>query len=337
VKVLLYQLDGKIPNIALMRIAAHHRELGDEVELRWQGHGRRELWDRGDETVYASIIFERSRPKVSELLTYWPRAICGGSGWDEKATLEAQGIETKRQDYSLYPAYRHSLGFTQRGCRLACSFCAVSRMEGRVREEQTIEELWRGEPWPRELVLLDNDFFGSKLWRQKIDAIKAGKFKVCFNQGINARLGNEVRHLDDEAAAALASVPYYDDQFKTRRIYTAWDNRKDEERLFAGLENLAKHGVKPDQIMVYMLIGFWDGPTLTADDFYRHDRLREFGCRPYPMPFVRTQELVGFQRWVVTRADLKCPWDRYKAAKYRPENVGILATHAPNRPNQPTQ
>lgn len=33
-RVLLWHLDGKLPNLALMRIAAHHRERGDQVELR---------------------------------------------------------------------------------------------------------------------------------------------------------------------------------------------------------------------------------------------------------------------------------------------------------------
>jgi hypothetical protein len=32
--ILLLQLDGGLPNIALMRIAAHHHALGDHVELR---------------------------------------------------------------------------------------------------------------------------------------------------------------------------------------------------------------------------------------------------------------------------------------------------------------
>ena len=32
-KALLFQLDGKLPNIALMRIAAHHRALGHEVDF----------------------------------------------------------------------------------------------------------------------------------------------------------------------------------------------------------------------------------------------------------------------------------------------------------------
>jgi hypothetical protein len=63
-RVLLLQLDGKLPNIALMRIAAHHRDLGDDVELRRAGNAaslERGLWDRFDR-VYASLIFESTRP-----------------------------------------------------------------------------------------------------------------------------------------------------------------------------------------------------------------------------------------------------------------------------------
>lgn len=83
-KVLLLQLDGKIPNLALMRIAAHHRQRGDGVELRRAGnwsaveHG---LFDRHDQ-VYASLIFERTRPLAERLRTVHPTAIIGGTGWD---------------------------------------------------------------------------------------------------------------------------------------------------------------------------------------------------------------------------------------------------------------
>jgi hypothetical protein len=81
---------------------------------------------------------------------------------------------------------------------------------------------------------------------------------VCFNQGINARL------LNDETATALASVRYYNDDFRFRRIYTAWDSRKDESRLFDGLNALVHHGVKPGEILVYMLIGHWPGKHTTT-------------------------------------------------------------------------
>ncbi len=164
--------------------------------------------------------------------------------------------------------------------------------EGRIRPEQSIWNIWRGEPWPREIILLDNDFFGQPDWRARIAEIRDGRFAVSFTQGINARC------LTDEAAEAIASVDYRNDSMDTRRIYTAWDNRGDEDRLFAGLNRLVKYGVKPDHIMVYMLVGYWPAETQEDRD-YRRRRLREFGARPYPMPYYRTPELIGFQRWVV--------------------------------------
>lgn len=307
----MFQLDGKIPNIALMRIKSHH--ANDEVTFRWTGSPRRELWDSPD-VVYASAIFEKTRPMVEQLRQEFPNALIGGTGVDVTSSLESIGITTIHQDYSMYPTWKQSIGFTQRGCRLKCPFCVVPRKEGKMRQEQTIWELWRGDPFPRELILLDNDFFGQPQWRERVTEIRDGKFKVSFNQGINARF------LTDEAAEAIASIDYRDDSMKVKRIYTAWDNRKDEERLFAGLNRLVKYGVQPDHIMVYMLIGYW--PNETEDDrVYRQGKLREFGCRPYPMPFVRTPELVGFQRWVIGAYDKRIPWTDWSNAGYRPENL----------------
>jgi hypothetical protein len=228
--------------------------------------------------------------------------------------LEDIGVSMTDLDYSLYPRYSYSIGFTQRGCRLRCPFCVVPNKEGAIGQERPIPDIWRGDPYPRNILLLDNDFFGARHWRDRIDELRAGDFRVCFSQGINARL------LDDETAAALASVRYFDDDFQCRRIYTAWDNKKDEARLFAGLNALLRYGVKPREILVYMLIGYWPGET-HEDREYRRRRLREFGCLPYPMPYRRSHELVGFQRWVVRRADLCMSWEEYSRAQFRPERV----------------
>lgn len=315
--VLLLHLDGKVPNIALMRLAAHHRDRGDRVELRRCDNPKligQRLHDPEWDRVYGSLIFERTRPHAELALRAWPHAMLGGTGWDLVGTLEDHGIGL-RQDYTDYPAWQQSIGFSQRGCRLRCSFCVVPRKEGPVREETTIGGLWRGEPWPREIILLDNDFFGQPRWADRIEELRAGHFKVSFNQGINARM------LTDETAAAIASVDYRDDSMKVKRIYTAWDNLKDETRLFAGLEALVRHGVKPDQIMVYILIGYWPHETAWHRE-HRRARLREFGARPYPMPFVRTPELVGFQRWVIGAYDKRITWTEWKAAGYRPERLG---------------
>jgi hypothetical protein len=115
-KVLLLQLDGKLPNVALMRLAAHHRSLGDEVELRHAGNEaavERHLWDAHDK-VYASLIFERTRPIAEHLAKANPSAVIGGTGWDLTTTLEQHGVSTLAQDYSIYPTFKPSIGFLQR-------------------------------------------------------------------------------------------------------------------------------------------------------------------------------------------------------------------------------
>lgn len=315
--VLICQIDGSIPNLALMRIAAHHRAQGDAIEIRHGAAFERDLFLQPDK-VYASAIFLKSRPTVHRLLEEYPDAIVGGTGWDIERTVESIGITETSLDYSLYPRFRQSIGFTQRGCRLRCSFCVVPKKEGAMRQEATIAEIWRGDPHPRELLLLDNDFFGQPRWRERIREIQDGGFKVSFNQGINARF------LTDEAAEAIASVDYRADDMKVKRIYTAWDNRKDEERLFDGLNRLVKYGVKPDHIMVYMLCGYWPDET-HADRDHRRRTLREFGARPYPMPYVRTKELVGFQRWVIGAYDKRFSWEQWERAGYRPERLGQAA------------
>lgn len=325
--VLLWHLDGKLPNLALMRLADHHRALGDAVTLRRVSNpsaldaaASREVEPQfGEPTwgrVYASAIFERTRPLIERLLALYPGCEVGGTGsWSLGRTLADVGVDDGPLDYSDYPDWRSSIGFTMRGCRFRCSFCVVPRKEGRARAHGTIADIWRGDPWPRHLLLLDNDFFGGPDWKDRIAEIRDGKFRVSFVQGINARI------LSDDAASAIASVDYRADDMRERRIYTAWDQLGDERVLFRGLDRLVKHGVKPDHIMVYMLIGYAPGETHEQRN-HRRKQLRAFGARPYPMPFVRTPELVGFQRWVIQAYDKRISWEAWSAAHFSPRRLG---------------
>lgn len=310
--VLVIQLDGKLPNLALMRIAAHHRRIGDSVSFSRRVDMFATTYDR----VYASAIFKFSADKVALLKQYRPDAMIGGTGIDNKNKLSDVGIYSSELDYSDYPDFRSSLGYTQRGCRLDCGFCGVPEKEGKPNSPVSIQEIWRGEPWPRELFLLDNDFFALPQWRDRIREIRDGGFKVSFNQGVNVRLMNE------EQAEAVCSVDYRDGDMKVKRFYTAWDMRENEAILFRGLNWLTKHGMNPDHIMVYMLIGYWPGET-HADRDYRRAKLRDFGARPYPMPYQRTKELVGFQRWVIGAYDKRVGWADWQAAKYEPRNLNL--------------
>ncbi len=89
-KHLLLQLDGKIPNIALMRLAQEMRDCGEafdfahvgneaalEIALKQHPHG----------AVFASLIFEKTRPLAEHLRKLRPSAVVGGTGWDLETTL----------------------------------------------------------------------------------------------------------------------------------------------------------------------------------------------------------------------------------------------------------
>lgn len=304
-KIRLTQIDGKLPNLALMALSAHHKERGDEVHFTRRVS--RDLFEPNYDRVYGSAIFKFSESRIARFLQEWPDAIIGGTGSDSGATVEdITGANSVTYDYSIYPDFPFSLGFTQRGCRLKCKFCVVPTKEGANYSVNSIADIWRGEPHPRKLILLDNDFFGQDLWRDRLAEIRDGDFKISLNQGINVRL------IDDEAAAALASVEYRDDQFQTRRLYTAWDNEKDEKIFFRGIDTLERHGIPPTHVMAYMLCGFAKDETFERV-MYRFEKMVERGIKPYPMVYDRTRrDLLMFQRWALTGLYRIVPWPEYR-------------------------
>lgn len=314
--VRITQLDGKLPNLALMRLSHHHRALGHNVYFTRSPH--RHLYEGEYDVVYGSAIFDYSSDHVSCLKGEFPGAIVGGTGSGSKLTIESMGIGDECS-YADYPEFDASIGYTQRGCRLACKFCVVPDKEGKPISVATVAKLWRGPGFPKHIHLLDNDFFGQPIWRELIEEMVDGGFKVCFNQGIN------VRFLTPESAASLARVDYRDDSFKTKRLYTAWDNLKDEEVFFRGVRLLEAAGIRPSHLMTYMLVG-WDKKETWSRLFYRFNRMVALGIRPYPMVFgdrKRTLPLGGhnakiehrtlgeFQRWVIRKSYTFIPFENY--------------------------
>jgi hypothetical protein len=321
--VRLTQIDGKLPNLALMKLAHHHRARGDTVHFSKRVE-RDMLEPSNYGRVYGSAIFSFSAERVAKFRGAFPDAIVGGTyNLADNTTVEdVLGIEeSEHYDYSIYPKFDGSIGFTQRGCRLKCGFCVVPKKEGKPRSVNTIASIWRGEPWPKHLHLLDNDFFGQprEQWQARIEEIRAGGFKVCLNQGINTRM------IDEDSAAALASIQYCDDGFKIRRLYTAWDNIGDEERFFRGVDTLERHGIHARNLMVYMLIGY-DKRETWERLFYRFNRMVEREIRPYPMIYgerertlplgdcnqrIERRTLAEFQRWAIRKAYTFIPFQDY--------------------------
>ena len=331
-RVRLTQIDGKLPNLALMKLAHHHRAQGDD--LYFTKDVERGLLETDYARVYGSALFSFSADRVAAFLAAFPDAIVGGThNLADNTTVEQfLGVEDNElYDYSIYPHFRGSIGFTQRGCRLKCGFCVVPKKEGKPRSVNTIASIWRGEPWPKHIHLLDNDFFGQprEQWQARIAEIISGGFKVCLNQGINIRM------VDTDVAKALASIPVRDDQFTTRRLYTAWDNIGDEARFFAGVDLLEEHGIPPTCLLVYMLVGY-DHRETWERVMYRFQKMVARGIRPYPMIYgdrtrglplggcnqrIGHRSLSEFQRWAVRKAYTFIPFEYYdvNAKGRRPE------------------
>lgn len=327
-RVLLFQIDGKFPNLALMKLATWHRHKGDEVMLTSL---LRDLPFLEADISYASSIFEFSKERRSRFSDRFPNAIVGGDGykpvWNNLAIIGRNLGSNLREvindenpdeiapDYSDYPRFKASIGYSMRGCRLDCGFCRMKTREGEARKVFGAASLWRGDPFPRHIVLLDNDFFGQTEWKDQLHELKRGKFKVCFNQGINIRLINE------EQAHELSTVFYCDDQFKTRRLYTAWDNLGDERAFKTGVQTLSRSGIPARNLFVYMVIGFRKGET-EAEILYRYNEMTSLGCKAYPMVFDRSRkDLLRFQRWVIGRyaerrpsrgGEPLIPWEVFK-------------------------
>lgn len=306
--VRLTQLDGKLPNLALMRLSAWHKAQGDTVHFYRTPY--RQLGEPDYTAVYGSAIFQFSAERVARFRREFPDAIVGGTGSGDPVTVEAIAGDFDGLDYEPWPDFTASLGFTQRGCRFTCGFCVVPKKEGKPKPVATIASLWRGEPYPKHLHLLDNDFFGQPKaeWKARIAEVRDGDFKVCFSQGINIRV------ITDEIAAELATVDYRDDQFKSRRVYTAWDSLGDEKLFFNGVNRLEAAGVRPSHLMVYMLVGYDPNETWAAI-FHRFNRMVERKIRPFPMVYgdrtrtiplgghnarIGERRLMDFQRWVNT-------------------------------------
>lgn len=314
--VRLTQIDGAMPNLALMKLAHWHRAEGDTVHVTRSID--RDLFEPEYDRVYGSAIFKFSAARILRFVTQWPGAIIGGTGTHETRTVEdVIGAGLDEYEHYSYDGWDvdYSIGFSQRGCRLKCHFCVVRKKEGKNRAVNRIESIWRGTGHPKKVHLLDNDFFGQPDWEDRAAEIINGGFRVCMSQGINVRL------IKPDGAQALARMEYRDTNFRRKRLYTAWDNLGDEAVFFNGVEILERAGVPAKHLMAYMLVGY-DKKETWPRIWHRFNRMVAAGIRPYPMVYDRARkDLLDFQRWVVTGLYRAKTFAEYLAFVGRPDSV----------------
>lgn len=299
-KVGLVQVDGKLPNLALMQICAYHEQQGHEVEW-FKG----ELYADEYDEIYASKIFQFSdMPPLPE------RTKIGGTGIDFKNVLPTE-IAVCPPSYTLYPDCDYHIGFSMKGCRFNCDFCCVPQKEGRPRPNATIDELLINPSATNRLILLDNDFFGNvdrskgaEYWRPNLERIIELNLKVSFVQGLNIRI------ITIEQAELLARCRYYSAAFSHRYVTFAWDQYRDERHIMRGIERCVKAGIPTNHMQFFILVGF---DTTPDEDMDRITKIKEAGALPYVMPYNRRDPYqAALTRWVNKRQTFTTvAWEDY--------------------------
>src|ERR1051326_8931857 len=299
-KVGLYDVDSTIPNLALMKLSAYHKERGDSV-MPYLPVMNVSDFDK----VYASAVFkDLPDDDLSDHSYLRPEQMeIGGSGWDLQKNLPPE-VDRMSPDYSHYDD-PYNIGFLMRGCRFVCSFCDVPKKEGRPKASNTVDEIWT-QRTSNFLVLLDNDFFGNPEWRERIAEIRKHDLKVCFSQGLNIRI------ITEEQCAALASVRFWNLHKTRRQVYFAWDRFRDEKLIDAGIARVLAASIKAWQMAFFILIGY---DTTPEQDYYRVMKIKDYGGDPYTMPYRKNDPYQkAFTRWVNHRAIFNSvPWEEYRS------------------------
>jgi len=131
--VRITQLDGKLPNLALMRLSHWHRERGDDV--RFSRSPYRHLDEPAYGSVYGSAIFDYSREHVARLRKEFPGAVIGGTASGSNITVDALVGAGNAVSYDDYPTLglrlAHSTGLPAVMQVLCCAGQGRQAQDGR--------------------------------------------------------------------------------------------------------------------------------------------------------------------------------------------------------------
>lgn len=284
----LIDMDGhNFPNLALMRISAYHKSIGDQVEW-WETDFK--YYD----IVYKSKIFSNIYSQEQQDPINCGELIKGGTGYC--ITLGSDGkehfdksknkplppeIEKMFPDYSIYPQFDFAVSMTSRGCPRECSFCHVAEKEGKCAVKVAdVQDFWNGQ---KEIRILDPNITACREKRDLMRQYRETGAILDFTQGLDIRLLN-----DDD----IEDINH----MRLRTIHFAWDNPKDD--LESKFSNFANNFRRKSNIgMVYCLTNY---NSTMEENLYRIYTLRDLGYDPYVMIYNKPNaphEIRRLQRW----------------------------------------
>lgn len=249
-------------NLALGKIAAYHRSLGDSVEWADPMFGS---YDR----VYASKVFVFT-PDFTDY--YDCEVVKGGTGYDIHSVLPDE-IDRLQPDYSIYPNIdkKTAYGFLTRGCPNKCSFCVVPRKEGMIRPYMDIEEITQGGR-RNKVHLMDNNSLACDYGIEQLKKIVDKGYRVDYNQAIDSRL------ITPEVAQLLAKVHWLEP------IKFGCDSPKQIETCERAMALIDSYCETPRSYMLFTIV--------MGDINECYDRISHF--RQYPRVRVHAQPMREF-------------------------------------------
>lgn len=290
-KIGLIDVDGhNFPNLALMRISAYHKSIGNDVE--WWHDGFLDEYD----IVYMSKIFSDAySPDIPDPLNA-KKVIKGGTGYcislgadgkehfDESKNVKLPDeIEKMFPDYSIYPQFPFAVSMTSRGCPRGCAFCHVAAKEGRCSVKVAdVKDFWNGQ---KEIKVLDPNITACRDKRDLMKQYRDTGAYIDFTQGIDIRCINDA-DIEDINAMKIAEIHF------------AWDNPEDDlADKFMRYAEKAKHKPHGTYGSVYVLTNY---NSTMEQNLYRINTLRQLNFDPYVMVYDKAhapKEIKWLQRW----------------------------------------
>jgi len=212
-RAILYDVDSKIPNLALMKISSFYKRMGYDAVL-----SRQIQYIEGCRH-FAGVVFHapKSLEKVAALRSIYGADIdIGGSGVDLIKRLPVE-IEHSLPDYDLYPSHKtFAIGYITRGCNNACEFCLVPVKEGIIKQVSSFEQFVP--PGQRNVMLLDDNLLSFHDADRILTIIVQRDYAVNFSQSL------DIRYLNENNIELLKRVDSRNSKFTKRRFYFSCNN-----------------------------------------------------------------------------------------------------------------
>jgi len=282
-RVVLFDLDSRIPNLALMKLSAYYKKRGFKVLL-----ARQPSYLEANEYL-ASAVFhtEITKRKIAGLRAIYGADVeIGGSGIDLAKRLPAQA-EACFPDYSLYKHQHYAVGFLTRGCPKRCAFCVVPVKEGPVRKNWAALSYFvpAGQ---RNLIHLDDNLLSFSGVESLLIEMARRHYAVNFSQTL------DIAYLTLRLYELLLKVDYQNARFTRKRIYFSC-NYPGTTRHFTDRKDMLKRfGI--DAVCVVCIYGF---DTSLSQDYQRWMVLRRLRLVPFfqqywPIPGIPARLPVNF-------------------------------------------